>query len=361
MQELTSVERIGNILARKPVDRIGIFEHFWTDTRTAWLAKGQIKEGDSIAKQLGFDIRMFGPFNMVARLDVEREVVEETEETVLVRDGNGALLRWWKHKMGTPEHVDFQVTDRLGWEEHIKPFLTPDRARIDFEGYRRRRNRSKEQNRFFVCSGANVFELIHPVCGHQHMLMGAAMDPDWVKDMVDTYARLIVDLMDILFSEEGYPDGIWFYEDMGLKGRPFMSPSMYAEIFQPGHIETVGYCKRKNLPVIMHSCGYISPLLPAIIEAGIVCLQAIAGHPGMDLLKLYKDYGDHLSFMGGIDIRVLNTNDRDAIDRELSSKIPIVMSNYGYVLHTDHSIPHQVDYDSYKYFVERGLELGTYQ
>jgi uroporphyrinogen decarboxylase len=67
-----------------------------------------------------------------------------------------------------------------------------------------------------------------------------------------------------------------------------------------------------------------------------------------------------LSFMGGMDIRVLNTNDTDAIDRELSSKIPTVMSNNGYVLHTDHSIPQQVDYDSYKYFVERGLELGTY-
>ena len=63
--------------------------------------------------------------------------VEETEETKLVRNGNGALLRWWKNKAGTPEHVDFEVKDRDGWEALIKPHLLDvDRRRIQFEAYR---------------------------------------------------------------------------------------------------------------------------------------------------------------------------------------------------------------------------------
>ena len=33
---MTSYERIRNQLQRKPVDRIGIFEHFWEDTRESW-------------------------------------------------------------------------------------------------------------------------------------------------------------------------------------------------------------------------------------------------------------------------------------------------------------------------------------
>jgi len=80
----------------------------------------------------------------------------------------------------------------------------------------------------------------------------------------------------------------------------------------------------------------------------------------MDLLKLYKDFGDVLSFMGGIDVRVLYTNDKNEIDKELEAKIPIVMKKFGYVLHSDHSIPNTVYYDTYKYFVNKGLELGTY-
>lgn len=198
------------------------------------------------------------------------------------------------------------------------------------------------------------------MCGHEHMLVGMALDPEWVKDMVDTYSTLIIELQEILFSREGYPDGIWYYEDMGFKLKPFMSPAMYKEIIQPGHKKTIEYAKSHNLPVIMHSCGYVEPLVPGMIEAGIDCLQVIEVKAGMDLIKLYKDYGEVLSFMGGIDVRVLYTNDKKLIDQELESKIPIVKGKYGYVLHSDHSIPNTVNYETYRYFVEKGLELGTY-
>jgi uroporphyrinogen decarboxylase len=360
MQTLTSVERIQNILKRQPVDRIGVFEHFWGDTYRSWLEEGYIREGENLADHFGYDLELCWPFNMVADLDFVPEVVEETKETILVRDGNGALLRRHKLHDSTPEHVDFLVKDRRAWEEHIKPKLTPDRRRINFEAYRNIRRHAQEKQRFFCWSGVNVFELMHPVCGHQYMLMGMIDDTDWVKDMVNTYADLTIQLMEILFAEEGLPDGIWFYEDMGFKGRPFMSPAMYKEIVQPGHIKTIQFAKSLGLLVIMHSCGYVEPLVPGMIEAGIDCLQVIEVKAGMDLVRLYRNFGDRLSFMGGIDVRVLYTNDKRQIDAELEAKIPIVKQNYGYVLHSDHSIPNTVHYETYRYFVQRGLELGTY-
>jgi uroporphyrinogen decarboxylase len=104
----------------------------------------------------------------------------------------------------------------------------------------------------------------------------------------------------------------------------------------------------------------VEPLIPGLLEAGIDCLQVIEVKAGMDLLKLYKLYGEVLSFMGGIDVRTRYSNDRGIIDAELESKIPIVKGHYGYVLHSDHSIPNTVYYDTYKYFIQRGLELGKY-
>ena len=41
---MTSKERISNILRHKPVDRIGIFEHFWSDTAKGWAEQGWVKE-----------------------------------------------------------------------------------------------------------------------------------------------------------------------------------------------------------------------------------------------------------------------------------------------------------------------------
>jgi hypothetical protein len=49
---------------------------------------------------------------------------------------------------------------------------------------------------------------------------------------------------------------------------------------------------------------------------------------------------------------------RHLTDKELETKIPVVKGKFGYVLHSDHSIPHTVYYDTYRYFIEKGLELG---
>jgi uroporphyrinogen decarboxylase len=358
--EMTGRERIASILQRKPVDRIGLCEHFWSDTHKVWTEQGHIAEDENFVDHFGFDMEMAWPFSTIADLDFEEEIIEETEETLLTRNGNGAVFRRHKLHDATPEHVDFLVRDRAGWLEHIKPKLKPERRRIDFEAYREARARARQAGRFFAWSGVNVFEIIKDVCGHEHMLVGMALDPDWVRDMADTYARLTVQLQEILFAAEGYPDGIWYYEDMGFKQRPFMSPQMYREIVLPAHKRTTEFARSHRLPVIVHSCGFVEPLVPGLIEAGIDCLQVIEVKAGMDLLKLYREFGDQLSFMGGIDVRVLYTNDRKRVDAELESKIPTVMGNFGYVLHSDHSIPNTVDYDTYRYFIQKGLELGTY-
>lgn len=139
-----------------------------------------------------------------------------------------------------------------------------------------------------------------------------------------------------------------------------MSPEMYREMIMPYHKKTIDYAHSLGLPVIMHSCGFIEPLLPHMIEAGIDCLQVIEIKAGMDLLRIHKLYGDKIALMGGIDVRVLYTNDRALIDKELEAKIPVVKNGYGFVLHSDHSIPKTVDFDTYRYFVEKGLQLGTY-
>ncbi|MCL2740536.1 MAG: hypothetical protein FWE70_00285 [Oscillospiraceae bacterium] len=357
---LTGRERTARILRRQPVDRIGVYEHFWSDTQRKWEADGFLAKGESMDDHFGFDMSGCWCLNFVADLDKKNEVVEETEETVLIRDGNGALLRRHKLHDSTPEHVDFMVKERAQWEGLIKPHIKADRRRIGFAQYREAKRRAAEMGRFFFWSGVNVFELLHPVCGHEGMLVGMSLDPDWIKDMVATYAEAIVSMQETLFDEEGEPDGVWYYEDLGFKDHPFVSPAMYREILMPAHKKTIGFAKGRGLPVVMHSCGMVDRLVPGMIESGIDCLQVIEVKAGMDLLSLYRRYGEVISFMGGIDVRAIYTNDRDIIDRELFAKIPTVMGGNGYVLHSDHSIPATVDYETFRYYLRKGMEIGTY-
>ncbi len=366
MRQMTSRERIGRALRLLPVDRIGTFESFWKDTQAAWRESGHLTEDEQLADladHFALDLRCAGGFNMVADIDAEEQIVEETDETKLVRDGNGALLRWWKSRSGTPEHVDFLVKDRAGWGQHIRPRLTDEsafRKRMDAEGYGEDREKCRREELFFCWGGSNVFECMHPVCGHEYMLMGMALDPDWVKDMCTVYAELIINLMQILFEDKGRPDGIYFFEDMGFKQKPFMSPAMYKEIVWPAHKRLFDYCHSLDLPVMVHSCGCVETLLPGLIEAGMDCLQAMEVKAGMDLLKLKKTYGDRIAFCGGLDIRSLETNDTTAVEAELTAKLPGAMAGGGYILHTDHSVSPRVNYETYKYFLDRGREIGTY-
>ena len=139
-----------------------------------------------------------------------------------------------------------------------------------------------------------------------------------------------------------------------------MSPELYRKLIYPGHKLLFDYLHSLGLKVIVHSCGFVEPLVPHMIDAGMDCLQVIEVKAGMDLLRLQRNYGDKIVLMGGIDVRALYSNDKKAVDAELEAKIPTVMKGYGYIAHSDHSIPKTVDYETFRYYIDRVLELGTY-
>ena len=359
MEAMTHKQRFLKALDREPVDRLAAGDTLWGETQTKYVEQGKMAQGEDPVAHFDMSWRNGGWLNSVADLDFEEQIIEETAESKLVLDGNGAKLRRWKDKSGTPEHVDFTVKDRSAWEEIVKPrLLEVDRRRIPFESYREQKKKTAEEERAFCWAGVAPFEQMHPVCGHEYMLMGMALDPDWVKDMVDTYSNFTLMHQEVLFAEEGLPDAFWFYEDMGFKDKPFMSPAMYEEIMQPGHARLFDYVHGRGCKVIVHSCGFVEPLIPGLVEAGMDCLQAMEVKAGMDMPRIAEAYGDRISFCGNIDIRVIASNDRELIDKELNRKIlPVVETGGGYILHSDHSIPPDVEHDTLKYFFEYGSAI----
>lgn len=356
---MTHKERFLAALDKEECDRLPFGDTLWGETVRRYVKEGYMKEGEDLVEHFNMSWRTAGWINSVADLDFKEVIIEETEETKLVLNGNRAKLRWWKHKSGTPEHVDFEVKDRESWERLIKPFLLyVDKRRIDFNNYRLQKEKAAKENRAFCWGGLGPFEQIHPVCGHECMLMAMCLDPDWIKDMVMTYVNFTIIHMEALFQEEGLPDAFWVYEDMGFKGKPFMSPEMYKELIQPGHKILFDYIHSLGRRIIVHSCGFVEPLVPGLIEAGMDCLQAMEVKAGMDMPRLVSLFGNKISFCGNIDIRIIASNDRDKIREELVRKIvPVLKSGSGYIVHSDHSIPPQVDRDTLVFFFEEGSRI----
>lgn len=370
---LTSKERISRILRHEPVDRIGLFEVFWRETARKWSEEGHYEKPEMVEDHFGLDLARTNScitppsttlIDTVADLDVGERVVEETDEWRLVRNGNGALLRWWKNSSGACEHVDFLVKDRRGWEENIRPRLQDAglyERRINFDLYRSWRRKCEEGKRFLSCGVVGAFDLMSPMCGHENLLVGMALDPDWVREMGELYTTGVIEMLEVLFEREGLPDGMWVWDDLGFKNGPFMSPAMYRELLFPQHKRLFDYAHSRNLPVILHADGNMQALIPDLIEAGLDCLQPVEAKSGMDLVKLKKAWGKKLAFIGGMDARVLITGDLKVVTAELERKLPAAMAGSGYILQVDHSVPHQVTYKTYRYFVEKGLAIGTYR
>jgi uroporphyrinogen decarboxylase len=71
----------------------------------------------------------------------------------------------------------------------------------------------------------------------------------------------------------------------------------------------------------------------------------------MDVLRIRREYGRDLRMWFGVDKRVVAWG-RQAIDAELARVAPLVAAG-GYVPGPDHSLPPDVPYAHYCYFVER--------
>ena len=357
---MTSRERMQAALDRKPIDMLPIAISPWGATIERWRQEGHLRQGEDILEHFGQDMRSAGWLNSTVDLDFQPVTIKETDETILQLDGNGAKLRRHKLHDSTPEHIDFTVKDRATWEKHARPYLKGfDSRRIGVDGYRAVRDYARQRDLYFCWGGVAPFEQIHPLCGHEYMLIGMAMDPDWVKDMADTYADLTITHLEVMFAEAGKPDGLFFYEDMGFKDRPFMSPTMYEQIIQPAHTRLFDFAHSIGCKVIVHSCGYVEPLVPGLIEAGMDCLQAMEVKAGMHLPTLFDKFGDKIAFFGGIDVRTLISNDLAKIDEELNKKItPVIAGGGGYILHTDHSEPPTINYETMRYFIDRGREIA---
>jgi uroporphyrinogen decarboxylase len=175
---------------------------------------------------------------------------------------------------------------------------------------------------------------------------------------VDT--DLTVWALEELWSRGFEFDGVWIWGDVAYRSGPFMSPRMYRELVMPHHKRVTDVAHLHGCKVIYHGCGNNNLLVPLFIEAGIDCLQPMEVKAGMDVRELKRDYGDKLSFMGNIDARLYQTNDRDALAEELRNKISVAKQGGGYIYHSDHSIPPGTSLETYRFALECVEEFGRY-
>lgn len=388
---MNSKERVECLLKKEIPDRMGIYEHFWPETFSYWVKEGypikytykkpeQLrwdeesgrwikveKEGNypepvGAEEYFDYDIMGCGGWFDTSPFMGKCEIIEETEQWQIIKDGRGATLKYWKKKSGTPEHINFEVKTPDIWKKYREPLLETKKERLgDIEGIKKNLEQAKNKKKFSVFGNLFIFELMRATIGDVNFLPALLLQPEWIKDFCQVYLDFYIRHYEILFREAGLPDGFFLYEDFGYSKGLFCSPNILKELIFPYEKKLVSFFKDYNLPVILHSCGDVRKAVPLIIDVGFDCLQPMEAKAGFDVVKLAEEYGRKISYMGNINVVVLSTNDMKKVEQEVLGKIrKLKEMKIPYFFHSDHSIPPNVKFEIYKYAVKIFRENSQY-
>jgi uroporphyrinogen decarboxylase len=308
---------ISNMISKAQFDRVAIYEGFWDETLEVWVEQGYptetiISDGRERTVPIDpfhhfpYDLHRCGGFFDTEPLFGYEEILEETDKWEVRRDGAGATFKRWKNKSGTPEHIDFKMTSRDIWERDYRPHLL---------GLKAERFNGK-----------------------------------WWGDRT-----LEEDRLEYLWARSRNQ---WTWVGHVFLWEVIASPKTLRDLFLPYYAEIVSFFNDEyGLPVLFHSDGKLHQALPMILEAGFVGLHPLERKAGCDLIEFADKYGDQLIFIGGLDVRILETNDRELIKREIKQLLEAMKTRQvGYVFGSDHTITPTVRYDTYRFALDTYME-----
>jgi len=158
-------------------------------------------------------------------------------------------------------------------------------------------------------------------------------------------------------------DVVHWGEDLGMQNGPIVSPELFRRLFKPRLKKYFDMVKKHTSAFIhFHCCGSIYKLLDDLIELGVdVIHPAQVAAKNMDSSILGPEFGDRLSFWGGVDTqRVLPSGTTEEVKAEVRRRIKDFAPGGGYILGAVHNIQPGVPVENIIAMYEAGKEYGQY-
>ncbi len=360
------------------------FHKYWAETPAAWIEQGAPKE---IATGEGFRAYFQLPhahgleevISEVNRADVKAdstsqgpgmfhitppvvpvfplEVISEDEKHRVETTYGGCTVEVSKaHPWRMPKYLEYPVRDWATWKEYKKRLdpYTPERWPKDWPAFVEKKNAEDSPTILLM---AGFFGVLREWCGLERLLYLFHDDPRLVEDMMDQVLYLIMGVARRVVRDLRI-DAIRFWEDMAYRSGPLISPAMVRRFMVPRYKQVTEFLRQNGIDVIhLDSDGNVMKLVPIWMECGINFPWPFEVAAGNDMHLLRNLYGADIVFGGGIDKRCL-IKGKDAIRDEVMAKVPPLVKTGGYFPGCDHTIPPDVPFENYKYFVNLLRELN---
>ena len=357
---LTSRERFLATARFQPVDRTFLIPAWaWQQTVERWQREGlpvdvdwcdyfetDTESGAPLAFHNGFGVPyLLPPF--------ERKVISHTEEYEVFQDDTGAILKQFTNdpQRCMPEWLEYSMKDRKDWEQQIKPRLqagTPGRSLAGAE-LEQWAASVQERDAPLGIWADSFYGWPRSLMGVERMSYMLYDDPALIHEMVEYLTDYRIELLTPWLQKAQF-DFAFIWEDMAGKGGPLCSPAQYREFMLPQVKRVSALLHKYGVDIIVvDSDGNNDVLIPLWLEAGVNGLRPFEIAAGCDPEATRRLYGKDLIIQGGIDKRALAA-DKEAIEREVLSKVPWLCLQGGFFPQVDHLVPPDVSLENYLHY-----------
>lgn len=355
MASVSVRELWSDIMHYRDFDRMPVMHWCgWPEVYERWYSEGlprDISEHEyfnaaPLRRGLGINVSLYPPF--------EEEVLEETEEYRILRNGDGVICKDWKNKSCIPHFMDFTLKDGSNWDEYKKR-LQPEPGRIP-EDLEDRIAKAERSGVPIAVNTASMIGWIRNWMGVSNMSYLAFDDPGLFREMADTIAELVVWSLEQVLPHVQVDLG-WGWEDICFRSGPLVSPDVFEDAAVPGYRKIADKLLEYGVDLYLVDCdGLIDALVPLWLEGGVNVMFPIEiGAWDADPYAFRKKYGKELRVFGGINKLVLEKG-KEEIDAELERRIPF-MKEGGFVPLPDHLITPDTPLENYVYYLDRIREL----
>jgi hypothetical protein len=352
---MTDRARFNAQMHYQPIDRSFNMEFgYWQENYDQWdiFVDNGIK-GEGQANQFfNFDRIACTGSNTWMHPAFEQKVIEETETTQIMMNGDGLLAEVPKGGGGStiPHYLKATIVTPEDWKQcKAERFRRDDPARvIDVAAIRTQHPAERDYPLGIDCG--SMIGKIRNMLTFEGLAYACFDYPDMVEDMVETCCLLVEDSLDQVLGKIDF-DLATGWEDICFKNGPIISLDFFTEVVVPRY-KRIGKKLRDNgIDLWYTDCdGDVRPLMPGFLEAGINCLFPYEVNSCVHPAELLAEYGTDLRIMGGIDKLEL-IKGKEAIKAYLKSVAPLVERG-GYIPFCDHRCPPDVTPENYLYYLD---------
>lgn len=207
------------------------------------------------------------------------------------------------------------------------------------------------------------FQMACDLRSMENFMMDMVMNPDFAKKLLDRITEIICGLTrNYLNASGGVMDMIELPgDDYAANDNLVFSPMLFRQLIRPSLEKIIAAIReiQPEISILFHSDGAIGKLIPDFIEMGVDVLHPLEPVSGMDPAKMKAEFGEAISFLGGVDISHAMTGSIEDVRNDVDRCLRDLAPGGGYILapcnHLQADVPTENVVELYDYAKQRGV------